>query len=194
MDAQGRKHGYAGTESEDQGMGIRKGPWTIEEDSLLAHYITIHGEGHWNSAARCAGAESESPMDQPTISPPTYYSSRIDIPVAASESGSDLIDPNFMPDISVSSTLSDSFDAQVSPWSDLTDYQNPPCGQYYSDGMQNRSGLCPENDSGSWGWCQDGVDMQGMEQERYGFIGGGDSLDQSLWNEENIWFLQQQLM
>jgi myb proto-oncogene protein len=33
-----------------------------------------------------------------------------------------------------------------------------------------------------------------MEQERYGFIGGGDSLDQSLWNEENIWFLQQQLM
>ncbi|KAL9360277.1 hypothetical protein Peur_048400 [Populus x canadensis] len=294
MDAQGRKHGYAGTESEDQGMGIRKGPWTIEEDSLLAHYITIHGEGHWNSAARCAGlkrtgkscrlrwlnylrpnvrrgnitlqeqllilqlhsrwgnrwskiaqmlpgrtdneiknywrtrvqkqakqlkcdvnskqfrdtmryvwipqliqkigAESESPMDQPTISPPTYYSSRIDIPVAASESGSDLIDPNFMPDISVSSTLSDSFDAQVSPWSDLTGYQNPPCGQYYSDGMQNGSGLCPENDSGSWGWCQDGVDMQGMEQERYGFIGGGDSLDQSLWNEENIWFLQQQLM
>jgi myb proto-oncogene protein len=55
MDAQARKHGYAGTLSEDQGMGIRKGPWTIEEDSLLAHYITIHGEGHWNSAARCAG-------------------------------------------------------------------------------------------------------------------------------------------
>ncbi|KAJ6686745.1 MYB TRANSCRIPTION FACTOR-RELATED-RELATED [Salix purpurea] len=286
MDSQVRKYGYARTESEDQGMGVRKGPWTIDEDSLLAQYITIHGEGHWNTAARRAGlnrtgkscrlrwlnylrpnvrrgnltleeqllilqlhsrlgnrwskiaqqlpgrtdneiknywrtrvqkqakqlkcdvnskqfrdtmrcvwipqlsekirAESESHMDQLTTSPPSYCSSQIDIPVAASESGSDLFDPNFIPDISVSSALSDALDAQASPWSDLTDYQNPPCGQYYSDSMQNGSGSCPENDSGSWGWgwCQDGVDMQAMEQEGYGFIGGGESLE-SLWNEEN---------
>lgn len=286
MDSQVRKYGYARTESEDQGVGVRKGPWTIDEDSLLAQYITIHGEGHWNTAARRAGlnrtgkscrlrwlnylrpnvrrgnltleeqllilqlhsrlgnrwskiaqqlpgrtdneiknywrtrvqkqakqlkcdvnskqfrdtmrcvwipqlsekirAESESHMDQLTTSPPSYCSSQIDIPVAASESGSDLFDPNFIPDISVSSALSDALDAQASPWSDLTDYQNPPCGQYYSDSMQNGSGSCPENDSGSWGWgwCQDGVDMQAMEQEGYGFIGGGESLE-SLWNEEN---------
>ena len=55
MDSQVRKYGYARTESEDQGMGVRKGPWTIDEDSLLAQYITIHGEGHWNTAARRAG-------------------------------------------------------------------------------------------------------------------------------------------
>ncbi|KAL2546414.1 myb domain protein 62 [Forsythia ovata] len=34
---------------------LRRGPWTIEEDNLLIHYITSHGEGHWNSLAKCAG-------------------------------------------------------------------------------------------------------------------------------------------
>ncbi|XP_059438858.1 transcription factor MYB78-like isoform X2 [Corylus avellana] len=34
---------------------IRRGPWTAEEDSMLKTYVTIHGEGRWNSVARCAG-------------------------------------------------------------------------------------------------------------------------------------------
>ncbi|KAI5565028.1 hypothetical protein POPTR_014G117000v4 [Populus trichocarpa] len=287
MDARVRKHGLASTE--DQDMGTRKGPWTVEEDSLLAHYITNHGEGQWNTAARCAGlkrtgkscrlrwlnylrpnvrrgnitlqeqllilqlhshwgnrwskiaqqlpgrtdneiknywrtrvqkqakqlkcdvnskqfrdtmryawiprlieriqAESESPVDQPIISTPTYHSSQIDIPVAASESGSDLIGPNFMPDISGSCTYSDSLDAQVSSGSDLTNSQNPPCSHY----MQNGACSYPENDSVSWDWDQHGVDMQGMEQGRYGLTGGGDSME-NLWSEENIWFLHHQLM
>ncbi|CAL5357837.1 unnamed protein product [Camellia sinensis] len=34
---------------------IRKGPWTEEEDSTLVNYITIYGEGPWNSVAQCAG-------------------------------------------------------------------------------------------------------------------------------------------
>lgn len=33
----------------------RKGPWTHEEDKLLAEYVTIHGEGRWSSVARSAG-------------------------------------------------------------------------------------------------------------------------------------------
>ncbi|KAK4279135.1 hypothetical protein QN277_016888 [Acacia crassicarpa] len=41
-------------QSEDE-MGIRKGPWTVEEDAILVNYITIHGEGRWNSVARSAG-------------------------------------------------------------------------------------------------------------------------------------------
>ncbi|KAJ6879834.1 transcription factor MYB108-like isoform X2 [Populus alba x Populus x berolinensis] len=257
MDARVRKHGLASTE--DQDMGTRKGPWTVEEDSLLAHYINNHGEGHWNTAARCAGlkrtgkscrlrwlnylrpnvrrgnitlqeqllilqlhsrwgnrwskiaqqlpgrtdneiknywrtrvqkqakqlkcdvnskqfrdtmryawiprlieriqAESESPVDQPIISSPTYHSSQIDIPVA------------------------------VSSGSDLTNSQNPPCSHY----MQNGACSYPENDSVSWDWDQHGVDMQGMEQGRYGLTGGGDSME-NLWGEENIWFLHHQLM
>ncbi|XP_054800926.1 transcription factor MYB2-like [Prosopis cineraria] len=41
-------------QSEDE-TGIRKGPWTVEEDTILVNYIAIHGEGRWNSVARFAG-------------------------------------------------------------------------------------------------------------------------------------------
>ncbi|MED6186751.1 Transcription factor myb2 [Stylosanthes scabra] len=36
-------------------MGLRKGPWTLDEDTILINYISTHGEGHWNSLARSAG-------------------------------------------------------------------------------------------------------------------------------------------
>ncbi|CAN6336772.1 unnamed protein product [Urochloa humidicola] len=35
--------------------GVRKGPWTMEEDHVLVNYIAAHGEGSWNSLARAAG-------------------------------------------------------------------------------------------------------------------------------------------
>lgn len=34
---------------------VRKGPWTMEEDSMLMNYIANHGEGVWNSLAKAAG-------------------------------------------------------------------------------------------------------------------------------------------
>ncbi|PRQ24001.1 putative transcription factor MYB-HB-like family [Rosa chinensis] len=34
---------------------LRKGPWTLAEDTLLINYIANHGEGHWNALAKCAG-------------------------------------------------------------------------------------------------------------------------------------------
>lgn len=34
---------------------LRRGPWTVEEDFTLINYIAHHGEGRWNSLARCAG-------------------------------------------------------------------------------------------------------------------------------------------
>ncbi|KAL2324101.1 hypothetical protein Fmac_023159 [Flemingia macrophylla] len=34
---------------------LRRGPWTLEEDSLLIHYIARHGEGRWNMLAKSAG-------------------------------------------------------------------------------------------------------------------------------------------
>ncbi|BAT86226.1 hypothetical protein VIGAN_04385600 [Vigna angularis var. angularis] len=33
----------------------RKGPWSVEEDTLLQNYVATHGDGRWNSVARCAG-------------------------------------------------------------------------------------------------------------------------------------------
>jgi myb proto-oncogene protein len=44
----------AATASEDEG-DLRRGPWTVQEDMLLVDYISKHGEGRWNSLARCAG-------------------------------------------------------------------------------------------------------------------------------------------
>ena len=34
---------------------VKKGPWTAEEDSALYTYVTVNGEGHWNSVARSTG-------------------------------------------------------------------------------------------------------------------------------------------
>ncbi|XP_062209027.1 transcription factor MYB2-like [Phragmites australis] len=33
---------------------LRRGPWTAEEDALLASYVAAHGEGRWNELARAA--------------------------------------------------------------------------------------------------------------------------------------------
>ncbi|KAG7537273.1 SANT/Myb domain [Arabidopsis suecica] len=43
---------FANVEEE---IDLRRGPWTIEEDFELINYIATHGEGRWNSLARCAG-------------------------------------------------------------------------------------------------------------------------------------------
>ncbi|XP_062145556.1 transcription factor MYB62-like [Alnus glutinosa] len=41
--------------SNEEEMELRRGPWTLEEDSMLIHYIACHGEGRWNLLAKCAG-------------------------------------------------------------------------------------------------------------------------------------------
>ncbi|KAL4385936.1 hypothetical protein GQ457_09G024790 [Hibiscus cannabinus] len=41
--------------SEEDHMELRRGPWTLEEDFKLIDFIATHGEGRWNSLARCAG-------------------------------------------------------------------------------------------------------------------------------------------
>nr|GMD11770.1 transcription factor MYB3-like [Ipomoea batatas] len=35
--------------------GLKKGPWSTKEDSLLTTYIQQHGEGHWRSLPKNAG-------------------------------------------------------------------------------------------------------------------------------------------
>ncbi|WOL10250.1 transcription factor MYB108-like [Canna indica] len=42
-------------QSEEEMMNLRRGPWTLEEDLVLMNYVAVHGEGRWNSLARCAG-------------------------------------------------------------------------------------------------------------------------------------------
>lgn len=40
---------------EEEISELRRGPWTIEEDTLLIRYIAVHGEGQWNILAKQAG-------------------------------------------------------------------------------------------------------------------------------------------
>lgn len=56
MDVKGRNRSSA-IQSEDE-MDLRRGPWTDDEDFTLINYIANHGEGRWNSLARCAGKYS----------------------------------------------------------------------------------------------------------------------------------------
>eukprot|EP00257_Ricinus_communis_P020352 XP_015579560.1 transcription factor MYB62 [Ricinus communis] len=41
--------------SSEEESELRRGPWTLEEDTLLTHYISRHGEGRWNMLAKYAG-------------------------------------------------------------------------------------------------------------------------------------------
>ena len=54
-----KKNQTSSTQLEEDEMmcisDLRRGPWTVEEDLTLINYIARHGEGRWNSLARCAG-------------------------------------------------------------------------------------------------------------------------------------------
>ncbi|KAK2996255.1 hypothetical protein RJ639_009617 [Escallonia herrerae] len=36
-------------------MGLKKGPWTREEDEILIHYIALYGHGNWRALPKQAG-------------------------------------------------------------------------------------------------------------------------------------------
>lgn len=42
----------------EEGAEQRKGPWTLEEDTLLTNYISHNGEGRWNLLAKSSGNNS----------------------------------------------------------------------------------------------------------------------------------------
>ncbi|WOK96071.1 hypothetical protein Cni_G04778 [Canna indica] len=54
MECHGRSCSSTTPPSEEE-MDLRRGPWTVDEDLMLMNYVTAHGEGRWNSLARCAG-------------------------------------------------------------------------------------------------------------------------------------------
>lgn len=39
----------------DNKNGLKKGPWTPEEDQKLLHYIQKHGYGNWRTLPKNAG-------------------------------------------------------------------------------------------------------------------------------------------
>lgn len=61
MDHNKIKVGFKNNNQEkEEDLDLRRGPWTVEEDFTLINFIAHHGEGRWNSLARCAGKYSLS--------------------------------------------------------------------------------------------------------------------------------------
>lgn len=54
MEFHGRTCDSFMAQSEEE-VDLRRGPWTAEEDIVLMNYVAAHGEGRWNSLARCSG-------------------------------------------------------------------------------------------------------------------------------------------
>ncbi|ONI14753.1 hypothetical protein PRUPE_3G006300 [Prunus persica] len=262
--------------SEEEDVDLRKGPWTVEEDSVLFDYINIHGEGRWNSLARHAGLKRTGKSCRlrwlnylrPSVRRgnitlqeqllilqlhsrwgnrwskiaeylpgrtdneiKNYWRTRVQkqakqlkcdvnskqfqdamryvwIPrlieriqalpqslpgqsstestglTTASES-QNWIDSNLMPETSGSTSSESSDQLQVCSIPDPTttdQFMNYPSTNQY--GSDNGSG-CYEYGTNS--------DFLGFEQSNYWSSSGGDISVENLWNEENIWFLQQQL-
>ncbi|XP_028757913.1 transcription factor MYB62-like [Neltuma alba] len=55
MSAVTKRGNKMSSKEEENSTEMRRGPWTLEEDSLLIHYIARHGEGRWNMLAKSAG-------------------------------------------------------------------------------------------------------------------------------------------
>ncbi|CAN0901014.1 Transcription factor MYB101 [Linum grandiflorum] len=50
------KSGKLGINNNNVGnRGLKKGPWTAEEDAILMEYVRKHGEGNWNAVQRNSG-------------------------------------------------------------------------------------------------------------------------------------------
>ncbi|MCI05743.1 protein ODORANT1-like, partial [Trifolium medium] len=41
----------------DNKNGLKKGPWTNEEDNMLINYINTHGPGNWRNLPKNAGLQ-----------------------------------------------------------------------------------------------------------------------------------------
>ena len=51
----GRNSGRDGDGVSGGEQGVKKGPWTSAEDTVLVEYVRNHGEGNWNAVQRNSG-------------------------------------------------------------------------------------------------------------------------------------------
>nr|AXP34749.1 MYB7 protein [Actinidia deliciosa] len=257
------------TEEETTMMDLRRGPWTVEEDLTLVNYIDKHGEGRWNSLARCAGLKrtgkscrlrwlnylrpdvrrgnitleeqllilelhsrwgnqwSKIAQHLPGRTDneiKNYWRTRVQkhakqlkcdvnskqfkdtmrylwmprlverIQAAANTSTAQMSPPTAAADnLSAAASSSDSFAAQVSPASDLTDYYNYPVNNNNNDINYQNQDYYQVNqvfNPDSLTSPPSGSFNHGLEFNSQWFD-GGDTTD-NLWNSEDIWCLQQQ--
>ncbi|KAF8387612.1 hypothetical protein HHK36_026265 [Tetracentron sinense] len=185
MDVNGRGCSSEATQSEEE-MDLRRGPWTVDEDLTLINYIANHGEGHWNSLARCAGIASSTTIATHHIGTnPDDISTGHLMPTASNNDyGGVNFNPSFTPENSSTAVSSDSLGTQVSPVSDLTDYYSFQANNS-TDNFQADQVSCPDSLTSPSGYFNHGLDFQAIEQNMW--LGGGD-VPVNLWNDEDLWF------
>ncbi|XP_054822015.1 transcription factor MYB108-like [Prosopis cineraria] len=106
------------------------------------------------------------------------------------EFGGSQVTQSYTPENSSTGASSESFGTQVSPVSELTDYYSTvPNSQDYYQPSQISYSDCITSPSGLY---SQGLDYSQVMEAGNPWIQGGDTLD-SLWNVENMMFLQQQL-
>lgn len=54
-------------------MGLKRGPWSLEEDQILISYIQKHGHGNWRALPKLAGTYTRSLLP-PDIRSPLSFS------------------------------------------------------------------------------------------------------------------------
>ncbi|XP_057477064.1 transcription factor MYB108-like [Actinidia eriantha] len=264
------------SEEERTMMDLRRGPWTVEEDLMLVNYIEKHGEGRWNSLARCAGLKrtgkscrlrwlnylrpdvrrgnitleeqllilelhsqwgnrwskiSQHLPGRTDNEIKNYWRTRVQkhakqlkcdvnskqfkdtmrylwMPrlveriqaqaIAANATDTQTAPPLAAVDnLSAAASSSDSFAAQVSPSSDITDYYNYPVNNNNNAAVNSQNQDYDQvnqffnPDSLTAGqWFEAGDFNYGLDFNSQ-WLEAGDTSD-NLWNSEDIWFLQQQ--
>ncbi|KAK8718185.1 hypothetical protein V6N13_045428 [Hibiscus sabdariffa] len=214
----------------EQETDIRKGQWTEEEDSLLQAYVTLHGEGHWNSVARFSGLKRTGKSCRLRwlnyLRPETrrgnisleeqllilelhsrlgnrwskiaqhlpgrtdneiknYWRTRVQKQAKMlecdvnSQKFRDAMRYDYIPRLLEKIRAGNANDSvRVDP------SLLPEISGISSDSLETQASSVSNlrNIGGAWG----------IDEQSNGWFGGGDSME-SVWNEENIWFLRQQL-
>jgi myb proto-oncogene protein len=165
-------------------------PRLVERIQAAAGATTANGTSSVGSDTSSIAANNNLDVNSgQMVLPPSEV-----INVGHHEFGGAQVTPSYTPENSSTAASSDSFGAQVSPVSDLTDYynirpvNNNPSQEYFQAGQV---GYPDQTLTSPSVYFNNGLDFQAVEQNNQ-WLDGGDTSD-NLWNVEDIWFLQEQL-
>ncbi|KAF2298713.1 hypothetical protein GH714_025702 [Hevea brasiliensis] len=108
-----KKKSLSSSSDDDHSDQLRRGPWTLEEDNLLVHYIARDGEGRWNLLAKRA--------DLPLPPPPPQQ-----LPQEVSGYHQEHLDHNSDSEHTSNSCISSTESMNFSQISQLSEYPNSP--------------------------------------------------------------------
>ena len=106
------------------------------------------------------------------------------------------VSAGYTPENSSTAASSDSFGAQVSPVSDLTEIYNFPVGDNHNQDYFQAAGQVGYTDTliSPSGYFNHGLDFQSVEPNTQWFDGNDTATADNFWNVEDIWSVQPQFI